>query len=113
MQSTDAFVQAIMRGHKNNYRPLPWRKDVTPYRTLVAEVMLQRTTARLAADHFEKVVEAYPDLQSLARADDAELNAMLQPICMPKRAATLKQAACQIRETRSTSTARSGTAVSL
>jgi A/G-specific adenine glycosylase len=54
-------------------RTLPWRLDRDPYRLWVAEVLLQQTRVAQAVPYFERFVARFPDLRSLARADEEEV----------------------------------------
>ena len=49
-------------------RPLPWRKNRTPYRVWVAEIMLQQTRADQATPYYQRFLKAFPSLRSLAEA---------------------------------------------
>lgn len=96
MQPVWDFKRKILRWHRNNNRPFPWRKNVTPYKAFIAEVLLQRTNANLAAPMYEQMLDRYPNIESLAMASTKKLQAMLWPIGIPRRAVTLKQAARRI-----------------
>jgi A/G-specific adenine glycosylase len=63
-----------------NYRPFPWRKSGEPYKILLAELMLHRTQASQVTKVYEKVLERYPNIQSLANATNVELNDILYPL---------------------------------
>lgn len=49
-------------------RHLPWRETRDPYRTLVAEVMLQQTQTGRVAPSYEMFLQRFPTLDRLARA---------------------------------------------
>ena len=49
-------------------RHLPWRETRDPYRTLVAEVMLQQTQTGRVAPSYESFLRRFPTLERLARA---------------------------------------------
>ena len=51
---------------------LPWRKNITPYRIWISEIMLQQTQVNTAIDYFNRFMKQYPDLKSIksAREDD-------------------------------------------
>ena len=53
-----------VHGRKN----LPWQHPITPYRVWLSEVMLQQTQVDTVIPYFEKFVNTYPDVQSLAAA---------------------------------------------
>lgn len=72
---------------------LPWRRNPTPYYVLLAEFMLIRTRWNVVARIFEDVVARFPDLHTLARASEAEVEEVLRPLGLHKRAAFLRLAA--------------------
>lgn len=49
-------------------RDLPWRRDRTPYRVWVAEVMLQQTRTETVLSYYERFLASFPTLQALAAA---------------------------------------------
>jgi A/G-specific adenine glycosylase len=54
-------------------RDLPWRREVTPYRVLLSELMLQQTRVDTVVPYFERFVARWPTLGSLATASDDEV----------------------------------------
>ncbi|MBQ4576388.1 MAG: hypothetical protein IJB07_01530, partial [Firmicutes bacterium] len=44
-------------------RDLPWRKDVTPYRVWLSEIMLQQTRVEAGRDYFLRFTKALPDVE--------------------------------------------------
>ncbi len=56
-----------------NRRPLPWRTHYTPYATWIAEMMLQQTQMERGVSYFNRWMERFPDIASVARADEDEL----------------------------------------
>ncbi|HLA74637.1 MAG TPA: A/G-specific adenine glycosylase, partial [Gammaproteobacteria bacterium] len=51
-------------GRKN----LPWQLNPTPYRVWVSEIMLQQTQVATVIPYYERFMQHFPDLQSLAAA---------------------------------------------
>jgi len=47
---------------------LPWQQDPTPYRVWVSEIMLQQTQVATVIPYFERFIERFPDIESLAAA---------------------------------------------
>jgi len=47
---------------------LPWQHPRTPYRVWVAEIMLQQTQVATAIPYFERFMERFPDIGTLAAA---------------------------------------------
>ena len=58
-------------------RALPWRavegETPDPYRVWLSEVMLQQTTISSVRPYFEKFTAAWPTVEALAAADEAEV----------------------------------------
>lgn len=49
-------------------KALPWQIDKTPYRVWVSEIMLQQTQVATVIPYYERFMQHYPDLISLANA---------------------------------------------
>lgn len=56
--------------HRRNF---PWRKNPTPYQVWVSEVMLQQTQASRVVDFYERWMERFPDVMTLASASIEEV----------------------------------------
>lgn len=67
------FADQLLAWFDARRRDLPWRTNRTPYRTWVSEVMLQQTTVDVVTPRFVEFLERFPDLQSLARAEQADV----------------------------------------
>ena len=63
---------------------------------MVAEVLLRRTQASRVTRSFAELVHRYPDPQSLANADPAELRAMFRSLGLVRKADQLQAAASLI-----------------
>lgn len=77
---------------------LPWRQIRTPYRVLLAEMLLVRTRWDVVARMFEDFVARYPNPVSLAHADFKTLSTYLYPLGLSKRARYFAQAGQYICE---------------
>jgi A/G-specific adenine glycosylase len=49
-------------------RDLPWLGERDPYRVWVSEIVLQQTQVATALPYFRRLIERFPDVDSLARA---------------------------------------------
>lgn len=58
----------LVEWYRKNARPLPWRQDHDPYKIWISETMLQQTTVQTVWPYYEKFLEWFPDLESLAKA---------------------------------------------
>ena len=64
-----ALAQSLIAWHAAHGRhDLPWQHDRTPYRVWVSEIMLQQTQVATVIDYYERFMQRFPDVQSLAAA---------------------------------------------
>lgn len=75
--------------YAENGRDLPWRRTRDPYEVLVAEILLQKTAYKPVTRVWPKLVECYPDINALAKASVEELEALIYPLGLHKRAKRL------------------------
>jgi A/G-specific adenine glycosylase len=60
----------LLRWYDAHKRSLPWRdQGASPYRTWVSEIMLQQTRVDTVIPYFERFMERFPTLETLASAD--------------------------------------------
>jgi A/G-specific adenine glycosylase len=64
----DELIVRLLAWYARARRDLPWRRDVTPYRVLVSELMLQQTQVETVRPYFERWMAQLPTLEDLARA---------------------------------------------
>lgn len=74
-------------------RRLPWRRRRTPYSIWVAEVMLQQTRVETAAPYYQRWMKRFPDVRSLATAEDDEVLGIWEGLGYYRRALNLRRAA--------------------
>lgn len=58
---------------KRGRHDLPWRQTFSPYEVLVSEFMLQQTTVATIVPRFQRWMELFPTLDSLAAAGESEV----------------------------------------
>lgn len=63
------FQKRLLRWFNLNQRKLPWRATKNLYHIWVAEVMLQQTRVRKVLEYYQKFINLFPDVASLAKAD--------------------------------------------
>jgi len=85
--------RSVARWFAEHRRPLPWRTGRDPYRTWVAEVLLQQTRVAQAVPYFERFVARFPSVASLAAASDGEVLKLWQGAGYYGRARRLHAAA--------------------
>ena len=74
-------------------RRLPWRETRDPYRTLVAEVMLQQTGTGRVAPTYAEFLRRFPILEQLARAPAMEVIQAWRGLGYNRRAVELHRTA--------------------
>jgi len=74
------IAAAVVGWEKQNGRSFPWRADRTPYRVLISEVLLKRTTSTAAARAFIEFSKKYPDMRSLALASQGALEGIISKV---------------------------------
>ena len=93
------FSPALLEWYDKNKRDLPWRREVTPYRVWISEIMLQQTRIEAAKDYFERFTAALPDVRALAEADEDTVLKLWQGLGYYSRARNLRKAARLVCET--------------
>ena len=84
-------LDKLIQWSQKDFTDLPWRKKRTLYGTLVSEIMLQQTTVGTVKNHFEKFLQRFPDLQSLASASEEEVIVAWKGLGYYRRARNLKK----------------------
>ena len=92
-EKVQRFRCSLLAWYRANRRDLPWRRDPTPYRVWVAEIMLQQTRVDTVRRYYERFLERFPDVKALAEADLQEVLALWQGLGYYRRARHLHEAA--------------------
>ena len=88
----------LLRAYDTGKRELPWRGEADPYRVWVSEVMLQQTRVETVIPYYEEWVKRFPDLESLAVAEEDEVLRAWQGLGYYSRARNLWNGAKVVRE---------------
>jgi len=86
----------LLKWFDRHQRDLPWRKSKTAYRVWISEIMLQQTQVATVIDYFNRFIQRFPDVQSLAAADIQEVLRYWEGLGYYRRARQLHQAAERI-----------------
>ncbi len=87
---------ALAAWYRANARDLPWRKNVTPYRVWVSEIMLQQTRVEAVKPYYHRFLTAFPDVYALSVADDEVLHKMWEGLGYYNRVRNMKKCAQRI-----------------
>lgn len=87
---------ALASYYEREGQDLPWRKTRSPFKLLVAEVMLQRTHRRAVPAVWERFVTRWPTAEDVAGAHPNSIRSVLRPLGLPRRATQLRLLAQEI-----------------
>ena len=86
-------AHALLTWYRRHRRRLPWREEPKPYYVWVSELMLQQTQVKTVLPYFQRFVERFPDVESLARASEQDVLAQWSGLGYYRRAKALHRAA--------------------
>ena len=89
---------ALLGWYETNKRDLPWRRDKEPYHIWLSEIMLQQTRVEAVKGYYCRFLDALPDIQALAEADDEVLHKLWEGLGYYSRVRNLKKAAQAVVE---------------
>jgi A/G-specific adenine glycosylase len=75
---------------------LPWRRNLTPYRVLVSEIMLQQTQVDRVIPFYTLFLRVFPSFRALAVAPTAKLLKVWQGLGYNRRALNLRRCAQEV-----------------
>lgn len=100
LQTCRSFVSTLLDWHRENGRhELPWREpERTAFEILIAEVLLQRTTASAVSDVYVPLAALYPTPECVVAATSDELAESITPLGLTKRASYLRRCSGSLLE---------------
>ncbi len=90
------FRRSLLKWFAARKRDLPWRRTRDPYRIWLSEIMLQQTRVAAVIPHYERFLQAFPDVRVLARAPEDRVLAHWAGLGYYSRARNLQRAAKEI-----------------
>lgn len=91
--NTKIFQKQLTAWYREEARDLPWRRDPSPYRVWISEIMLQQTRVDTVIPYFDRFVAEIPDVAALALVETDKLLKLWQGLGYYSRALRLKEAA--------------------
>lgn len=91
-------VQPLLAWYAKGHRDLPWRRNKNPYQIWVSEIMLQQTRVEAVKPYYSRFMEAFPDVNALADADDERLLKYWEGLGYYSRIRNMKKAAVIVRD---------------
>ena len=95
-EDTDVIRARLLDWYDRSRRDLPWRRDPTPYRVWISEVMLQQTRVDVVIPRYLAFLERFPDVAALASAPSDDVLAAWSGLGYYSRARSLHAAAREI-----------------
>ncbi|MDY4651973.1 MAG: adenine glycosylase [Atopobiaceae bacterium] len=93
-----SFRHLVLEQGRILWRDLPWRETRDPYAIWISEVMLQQTQVQRVLGRWERWLERFPDVESLAQVPTADVLQEWQGMGYNRRALALHEAAQKISE---------------
>lgn len=90
------LAEPLLIWYRQNARDLPWRREITPYRVWISEIMLQQTRVEAVKPYFERFMRELPDVKALAEVPEQRLLKLWEGLGYYSRARNLQKAARQI-----------------
>ncbi|MEG1563138.1 MAG: A/G-specific adenine glycosylase [Bacteroides sp.] len=87
------FSVTLLTWYQEYRRELPWRGATDPYLIWISEIILQQTRVAQGYDYFLRFIHRFPDVQTLADADEDEVMKYWQGLGYYSRARNLHAAA--------------------
>ena len=88
-----SFADKLITWFLISARDLPWRQTRDPYLIWISEVILQQTRVQQGMDYYFRFTSRFPDVKSLAEADEEEVLSLWQGLGYYSRARNLHAAA--------------------
>lgn len=92
-QMKAAWSKPLLSWYASHQRDLPWRKTKDPYLIWVSEIMLQQTRVEAVKRYYDRFLHLFPDISSLAHADETVLMKAWEGLGYYSRARNLQKAA--------------------
>ena len=95
-EGLERFPEDLLAWFSEHKRDLPWRRTKDPYHIMVSEVMLQQTRVEAVKVYYERFLREFPDLFSLAGAEEDRLLKQWEGLGYYSRARNLQRAASDV-----------------
>lgn len=86
----------LLNWYKTNARDLPFRQTKDPYKIWICEIVFQQTRIAQGLGHYNNFVQRFPDVKTLAEADENEVLLYWKGLGYYSRAINVHKAAQQI-----------------
>lgn len=94
------FSEIIENWYKDHARNLPWRGIKDPYKIWISEIILQQTQVKQGYDYYLRFIQRFPDVKTLAKAEEQEVLKFWQGLGYYSRARNILASARKIMDER-------------
>lgn len=95
-EKISSFREKLLNWYDENKRDLPWRRSKNPYHIWVSEIMLQQTRVDTVIPYYERFLDWFPTVESLANAPEERLLKSWEGLGYYSRVRNMQVAAQQI-----------------
>lgn len=99
-QQLSRLATALIREGREYYGSLSWHGESDPFRLLVAEYLLRRTTRRAVNRVYPELIRSFPTARRVAEASGNDLWRIARPVGLRNRVLTLKKVAQSVEDQR-------------
>ncbi|MEM7233716.1 MAG: A/G-specific adenine glycosylase [Planctomycetota bacterium] len=89
-------AKSLVTWYRQHRRDLPWRESRDPYRIWLSEVMLQQTRVETVIPYYHRFLDRFPNLESLAEAEEDDVVALWSGLGYYRRARSLHNGAKEV-----------------
>jgi A/G-specific adenine glycosylase len=90
--------QLLLWNDNENTRKMPWKGEKDPYKIWISEIILQQTRVQQGLAYYERFINAFPDVKSLALAPEQKVYKLWEGLGYYSRCANLIATAKFIHE---------------
>lgn len=90
------FARLLIEWYHEHKRDLPWRNTNDPYLIWISEIILQQTRVAQGYAYYQRFIERFPNLESLAASEENEVLKYWQGLGYYSRARNIHQAAISV-----------------
>lgn len=90
------FKNKVWRYYRTHGRSLPWRRNITPYRIVVSEIMLQQTQVPRVIPKYKEFLRVFPTWKALSKARLDTVMRLWQGLGYNRRALALQETARRV-----------------
>lgn len=93
-----SFRRTLLNWYDNEKRDLPWRRTKNPYHIWISEIMLQQTQVVTVIPYYERFLDWFPTIESLANAPEEKILKAWEGLGYYSRVRNMQKAAQEILE---------------